>query len=64
MLHRFSTDPGLGGVRRAWSALLTRERERVLSLLVEKIDFNGSTRELKIAWRLAGFGQLADEVSS
>jgi len=45
-----------------WSVLLTPERERVLKLLVERIDYGGG--ELTIQWRLAGFGQLAAEVGS
>jgi site-specific DNA recombinase len=47
-----------------WSVLLTPERERVLQLLIEKIDYDGGTGKLDIAWRLAGFGQLAQEVKS
>jgi len=44
-----------------WSVLLTPERERVLKLLVDRIDYGGG--ELTIQWRLAGFGQLASEVA-
>jgi hypothetical protein len=32
--------------------------------LIERIDYDGGTQELAIAWRLAGFGELAEEVSS
>jgi site-specific DNA recombinase len=45
-----------------WDVLLTPERERVLKLLVDRIDYGGG--ELAIQWRLAGFGQLAAEVGS
>jgi len=45
-----------------WSVLLTPERERVLKLLIDRIDYGGG--ELAIQWRLAGFGQLASEVGS
>jgi len=44
-----------------WSVLLVPERERVLKLLVDRIDYGGGT--LQIQWRLAGFGQLASEVA-
>ena len=47
-----------------WSVLLTPERERVLRLLIEKIDYDGRTGKLEIAWRLGGFGQLAKEIGS
>ena len=45
-----------------WDVLLTPERERVLRLLIEKIDYDGATQQLAITWRLSGFGQLADEI--
>ena len=47
-----------------WDVLLTPEKERVLQLLIEKIDYHGGTGKLQIAWRLAGFAQLAKEVGS
>ena len=47
-----------------WDVLLTPERERVLRLIVDRVDYNGETKELSIAWRLAGFGELAAEVGS
>jgi site-specific DNA recombinase len=47
-----------------WDVLLTPERERVLRLLVEKVDYDGGNGKLDISWRLAGFGQLAEEIGS
>ena len=47
-----------------WSVLLTRERERILQLLIEQIDYDGATGKLQINWRLAGFGHLAEEIGS
>jgi hypothetical protein len=44
--------------------LLTPEKERVLRLLIEKVDYDGGTGKLDVAWRLAGFGQLAEEIGS
>ena len=46
-----------------WDALLIPERERVLRLLVEKIDYDGAAGEMAINWKLSGFGQLAAEVA-
>ena len=46
-----------------WSLLLTPERERVLQLLIEKIDYDGGNGKLQIHWRLSGFGQLAGELA-
>ena len=45
-----------------WDALLMPERERVLKLLIERIDYDASTQELAISWRLSGFGELASEL--
>ena len=45
-----------------WSVLLTPERERVLGLLIAGIRYDGSTGKLDVDWRIAGFGQLAEEV--
>ena len=45
-----------------WEVLLTHERERVLRLLIAGIRYDGSTGKLDIDWRLAGFGELAQEV--
>ena len=44
--------------------LLTPEKERVLRLLIDRIDYDGGTGSLDITWRLAGFGQLAGEIGS
>ena len=47
-----------------WDVLLTPERERVLQLLIEKIDYDGAIQQLAITWRLSGFGKLAEEIGS
>ena len=46
-----------------WEALLIPERERVMRLLVETIDYDGRAGEMAIQWRLSGFGELAAEVA-
>ncbi len=45
-----------------WSVLLTPERERVLRLLIGRVEYHGADGQLNITWRLAGFGQLVEEV--
>ena len=47
-----------------WDVLLTPEKERVLQLIVERVDYRGDTQQLTIHWRLVGFGELAAEVGS
>ena len=47
-----------------WEALLIPERERVLRLLVERIDYDGAAGTMAIQWRLAGFGKLAEEIGT
>ena len=46
-----------------WDALLTPERERVMKLLIDRIEYDGAAGQMEIRWRLAGFGQLSDEVA-
>ena len=46
-----------------WDVLLTPEKERVLQLLIERIDYDGTTGTMAISWRLSGFGDLAAEVA-
>jgi site-specific DNA recombinase len=52
----------LEGFDPIWDVLLTPEKERVLQLLIERIDYDGRNGKLTIEWRLAGFGQLAEEI--
>ncbi len=44
-----------------WDVLLTPERERVLRLLISRIEYSGG--EITVNWRIQGFGQLAAEVA-
>ncbi len=44
-----------------WDVLLAPERERILRLLVAGIRYDGAAGKLEISWRLAGFGELAQE---
>ncbi|MCP3937968.1 MAG: hypothetical protein GY708_21680 [Actinomycetia bacterium] len=44
-----------------WDVLLTPERERVMQLLIERIDYDGEN--LAITWRLSGFGEFSAEVA-
>ena len=46
-----------------WQVLLIPERERVLRLLIERIEYDDETQRLDITWKLAGFGQLATEIA-
>ena len=46
-----------------WDVLMTPEKERVLQLLIEQVDYHGGTGEMAITWRLSGFGELAAEVA-
>ena len=61
-IDRDELDRALAEFDPLWDVLLTPERERVLRLLNKRIDYNGTTKELTIDWRLAGFGELAAEV--
>ena len=45
-----------------WDVLLVREKERVLNLLIDRVEYHGKTQQLTIDWRLAGFAEFSDEV--
>ena len=47
-----------------WDVLLTPERERVLRLLIERVDYHGANRELKITFSATGAKLLAGEIAS
>ena len=53
----------LGEFDPIWDALMIPERERVMRLLIETIDYDGRAAEMTIQWRLSGFGELAAEVA-
>ena len=44
-----------------WDVLLVPERERIVGLLVERIDMDAG--DLEIHWRLDGFGSLVEEMA-
>jgi site-specific DNA recombinase len=47
-----------------WDVLLTPERERVVRLLIERIDYGGTTGELKITFSATGARLLAADSTS
>jgi site-specific DNA recombinase len=47
-----------------WDVLLTPEKERILRLLIEKIDYDGATGMLSFAFRLPGVASLVAEGAS
>jgi len=62
-IDRNDLTQALGEFDPIWNALLNPERERVMKLLIDRIGYHGGTKQMAITWRLAGFGQLADEVA-
>jgi site-specific DNA recombinase len=46
-----------------WSVLLTQEKERILRLLIERIDYDGATGLLSFAFRLPGIASLTAETA-
>ena len=47
-----------------WGCLLPREQERVIDLLVERVDFDGERETVAITFRPTGIRSLADEVAA
>ena len=52
----------LGAFDPIWEVLLVPEREKVLRLLINCIQYHGETQQMTISWKLAGFAEFADEV--
>jgi hypothetical protein len=48
----------------ACCTLLTSEKERVLRLLIERVDYDGATRQMQIRFALPGFAALAADLAS
>ena len=46
-----------------WEVLLTPEKERILGLLIDRIDYHGEHGTLSIAFRLPGIATLAAETA-
>jgi hypothetical protein len=44
--------------------LLTPEKERILRLLIERIDYDGGSARLSLSFRLPGIATLASEVGT
>jgi len=54
----------LGQFTDVWDVLLTPERERVVRLLIERVDYHGANGELKITFSATGTKLLAEELVS
>ncbi len=48
---------------KVWRCLLPREQERVIGLLVERIDFDASRESVAITFKPTGIRALADDVA-
>jgi len=46
-----------------WDSLAPREQTRIVQLLVERIDYDGATGKVSIAFHPCGFKALSDELS-
>jgi site-specific DNA recombinase len=47
-----------------WSCLFTREQERVINLLIERVDFSAERESATITFRPSGIRSLADEIEA
>ncbi|WDI40474.1 recombinase family protein [Bremerella sp. P1] len=47
-----------------WEALAPREQVRLIDLLIERIDYDGGTGDVSIAFHAAGIRQLADQIET
>ena len=46
-----------------WDSLTLREQVRVIQLLVERVDYDGSTGKIAITFHSSGIKTLADELA-
>jgi hypothetical protein len=47
-----------------WDVLLSPERERVVRLLIDSVDYHGANGELKITFSATGVRHLVADVAS
>ncbi len=47
-----------------WDVLLTPEKERILRLLIDRIDYDGEAETMSFAFRLPGLAELASEMAT
>ncbi len=47
-----------------WKVLTVPERERVIRMLIERIDYDGRDGSMRISYRLVGLAHLATEVAT
>ncbi len=47
-----------------WEVLTVPERERVIQMLIERIDYDGRDGTLRLSYRLAGLAHLAAEAAT
>jgi site-specific DNA recombinase len=47
-----------------WDVLLTPEKERILRLLIDRVDYDGETETMSFAFRLPGLADLASEMET
>src|SRR6185312_3892210 len=47
-----------------WETLTPRERSRIIDLLVEKVEYDGSTSRVEVLFRATGIRTLAEELDS
>lgn len=55
---------GLEAFDQVWEALLIPERERVLNLLIDRVAYDGLTKQLSITYKPTGIATLATEIAS
>ena len=47
-----------------WDSLTPREKARIIQLLVERVDYNGTTGKVAITFHPSGIKTLADELDN
>jgi site-specific DNA recombinase len=63
LIHQDEVALALGRFDPVWESLAPREQARLIGLLVERIDYDGSKGTLAVSFHAAGIKTLADELA-
>lgn len=63
-IDRRDLSRALGAFGEIWTCLLPREQERVVNLLVERIEFDGARETVAITFKPTGIKSLAADVAA
>ena len=64
VLHPGEVAAALGRFDGVWESLTPKEQARLVALLVERVEYDGRTQTMTLAFHPAGVQTLADQVAA